>query len=84
MNTTIEKIIQSVHQELDWDVYNHTNVKDNTNCFAHAIGSTVTSANKYYRVGILSGKKPDDQAYISTTEVRDLFLADTQVLGLEV
>ena len=84
MNATIEKIIQSVHQELDWDLYNHTNVQDSTNCFAHAIGSTVTSATKYYRLGILSGKKPDGQAYISTTEVRDLFLADTQVLGLEV
>lgn len=84
MNATIEKVIQCVHKDLDWEVYSHTNVKENTNCFAHAIGSTVTSANKYYHLGMLSGKKQNDQAYSSLKEVKELFMADAQVLGLKV
>ena len=57
MEKALEKIIESVHRPMAWDQYNSTNVRNNTNCFSHAIGSTATSDRRVYRLGVISGKK---------------------------
>lgn len=80
----IERIKSAVHQPLNWEDYNSTSVIEDTNCFSHAIGSTVTSNRPAYRLGMLSGKKELKEEYISREEVKNLFLADLSVIGLEV
>ena len=79
----IEKIKRDLHQPLNWDDYNSTYIRDNTNCFSHAIGITVPLL-KYYRLGVLSGKKDVKEEYKSIEEVQDLFLSDMSALNLKV
>lgn len=79
----LEKIKKAVHQPLNWEDYNSTAVMENTNCFSHAIGSTVTADRSAYRLGMLSGKKEVKEGYISKEEVKTLFQADLSVLELE-
>ena len=57
MLNEILEIRRNVHQPLKWEDYNSTNIRNNTNCFSHAIGSTNVSDPRYYRLGMLSGKK---------------------------
>lgn len=78
-----EKIKRAVHQPLNWDDYNSTSVMDNTNCFAHAIGSTVTADGCAYRLGILSGLKDVEEKYFSINEVNEIFEADLNSIDLE-
>lgn len=80
----LEQIKEAVHNPLNYKDYNNSYVQDNTNCFAHAIGSTVTADRTLYRLGMISEKKPIDQQYFSEEEVKNLFLSDTKVLGLEI
>lgn len=80
----IEQIKEAVHNPLDYKDYNNSYVQDNTNCFAHAIGSTVTADRTLYRLGMISEKKPIDQEYFSEEEVKDLFISDTKILELEL
>lgn len=84
MTERIEKIKKAVHQPLNWDDYNSTSVIEDTNCFSHAIGSTVTSIRNAYRLGMLSEKKKENEKYISIQEVKQLFLADLSVVELNV
>lgn len=79
-----EKIKRAVHQSLNWEDYNSTSVKDNTNCLAHAIGSTVTSDRRAYRLGVLSGKKDVGEQYFSKEEVKELFEADAEAIELKL
>ena len=79
----LEKIKNAVHQPLNWEDYNSTSVVEDTNCFSHAIGSTVTSDISAYRLGILSGKKELGMEYFSKEEVKTLFQDDLSVIGLE-
>ena len=89
MEKALEKIIESVHRPMAWDQYNSTNVRNNTNCFSHAIGSTATSDRRVYRLGVISGngyksgKKDIEQEYFSAKEVKELFLSDLRVLELD-
>ena len=83
MEKTVEKIKQNVHQPLKWENYNNTIVRNNTNCFAHAIGSTDSSDRSFYRLGVISGKKDIEQEYFSAKEVKELFLSDLEVLELD-
>lgn len=80
----LEKIKKAVHQPLNWEDYNSTAVMENTNCFSHAIGSTVTEDRSAYRLGMLSGKKELKDEYSSIEEVKNLFLADLSTLELKV
>jgi len=80
----LEKIKSAVHQPLNWDDYNSTNVQVNTNCFSHAIGSTVIDEPSVYRIGMMSRRKRLKQQYYSQEEVKELFLADMQEIGLEL
>ena len=79
----VEKIKKAVHQPLNWEDYNSTFVKENTNCFSHAIGSTVTADHTAYRLGMLSGTKKLKDGYISKEEVKSIFKADLAVLELQ-
>lgn len=79
----IEKIKKAVHQPLNWGDYDSTSVIEDTNCFFHAIESTVTSDISAYRLGMLSGKKKLRDRYISKMEVKNLFQSDLLVLELE-
>lgn len=79
----IEKIKRDVHQPLKWSEYDSTNVRDNTNCFSHAVGSVVPLIN-YYRLGMLSEKKGIKEEYLSIEETKDLFLSDMSILDLKV
>lgn len=80
----LEKIKHAVHQPLNFDDYNSTLVQDNTNCFSHAIGSTVPDDRSLYRLGMISGKKTKNEAYSSADEIKSLFLSDLSVLELNV
>lgn len=79
----VEKIKKAVHQPLNWEDYNSTSVIEDTNCFAHAIGSTITLDKAAYRFGALSGKKDLDEAYFSSEEVKSLFISDLSILELK-
>ena len=78
----IEKIKKAVHQPLNFDDFKSSCTRENTNCFALAIGSTVTADKTLYRIGRISDKKPLDEKFFSIEEVKDLFLADLQALNL--
>lgn len=77
----LEKIKSAVHQPLNWDDYNSTKVQYHTNCFSHAIGSTVTDVESAYRLGTISNQV---FPYSSKEEVREFFLDDASVIGLEI
>ena len=79
----LEKIKNAVHQPLNWEDYNSTAVIEDTNCFSHAIGSTIMANREAYRLGMLSGKKKIKDGYFSKEEVKTLFQADLSVVQLE-
>lgn len=80
----LEKIKKAVHQPLNWEDYNSTSVVENTNCFSHAIGSTVTSDKSAYSLGMISGKRKLESGYVSKDEVSSLFISDLSVIGLDM
>ena len=80
---TIEKIKKAVHQPIDFKDFESTCTRENTNCFALAIGSSVTADRTFYRPGRISGKKPLKQDFFSVEEVKNLFLADLEALDLK-
>ena len=73
----------AVHSELNYDDYNSTNVINHTNCFSHAIGSTL-SCLELYRVGAICGRKDIEADYFSVEEIIDLLFADLSVLDLKI
>lgn len=79
----IEELKLAVHKPLEWSDYDSTNINSVTNCFSHAIGSTVISNPKLYRLGMISSKKSSNEEYISSKEVKELFGADLTKLDLE-
>lgn len=80
----LEKIKKAVHQPLNWNDYNSTSVIEYTNCFAHAIGSTITEELCAYRLGMISGRKNKEEKYFSEEEVKFLFQADLSVIELSI
>lgn len=80
----LAKIKDAVHQPLNWDDYSSTEVQGRTNCFSHAIGSTLALEQPYYRLGAISEKKEVNSEYDSDKEIKDLFLSDASELALEV
>lgn len=73
----------AVHSPLDYNNYNSTNVIDHTNCYSHAIGSTLTCL-ELYRIGAICSKKSIDQEYFSIEEIVDLLFEDLKVLDLKI
>lgn len=83
MKAEIEKLIEYVHKQLDYSQYDSTVIRDNTNCYAHAIGGLYPCI-EIYRIGAISGSKPINQKYFSENEMKTLFLQDMEVLKLGV
>ncbi len=92
MMTTIETLTRdqnlkrlkvAVHSTLDYNEYNSTNVINHTNCFSHAIGSTL-SCLELYRVGAICGRKDIEADYFSVEEIVDLLFADLSALDLKI
>lgn len=85
-NNRIDKVKEVVHLPLKWERYNETLVRNETNCYAHAIGSTYPCFG-FYRIGVLSGniisKEEYAQEYYSEKQVKTLFLKDMQFLNLD-
>lgn len=83
MKELIRKLIEYVHKDLDYSEYNSTMIRNNTNCYAHAIGSTYPEL-KLHRIGAISGLKDVEEQYFSEEELKTLFLEDMKTLNLEV
>ena len=80
----IEKIKKAVHRPINFKDFKSPCTRANTNCFALAIGSTVTADKTLYQLGRISGsKKPLDERFFSIEEVKDSFLADLEALDLK-
>lgn len=79
----LEKIIRAVHNPLNWEDYNSTKVLNHTNCFSHAIGSTITDVRNAYRLGMISGMD-NEVIYSSKESVKQFFLDDALKLELEI
>lgn len=82
-NSTILAVNEAVHKPLNYNDYDQTAVREGTNCYSHAIGSTVHSDNRVYRLGAASGKNLDDY-YTSIQEVNELLLSDLKIFELEI
>lgn len=74
---------KAVHSPIDYTMYNSTSVINNTNCYSHAIGSTL-SCIELYRIGAISGLKDINQDYFSINELLNLFLEDMNTLDLKI
>ena len=79
----IKNIKKSVHLPLNVTYYNSTIVMENTNCYSHAIGSTLPYL-ELYRIGAICGKKPIDEKYSSIIEIEDLLFSDCKMLNLQI
>ncbi len=81
-NLLINRIKSSISQKFDISKYNEGYIKENTNCYAYAIGSTVGNMD-LYRIGAISGKKPLDEKFCSIGEIKGLFFSDLETLGIK-
>lgn len=79
----IDKVKEMVHQKPDIEMYNTTIVRDNTNCYSYAIGSTYPYL-QLYRIGAICDKKPIEQEYFSIEEIKKLLFEDFKILGLKI
>lgn len=77
------EILREVHSNPSFENYRETNVRDNTNCYSHALGATFP-AIELYRVGAISGKKPIDEPYKSIKEIKELLFLDCEKLQLKI
>lgn len=83
MDEKISKIRNAVHEEFHFEDYNSTNVRDNTCCYSHAIGSTLPF-KEFYRIGAISGRKGIKEEYRSEQEIEDLLCSDLEFLNLDI
>ena len=79
----ISAILIQAHSKPSFEKYEDTNVRDNTNCYSHALGLTLPYLD-LYRIGALSGKKPTEQEYFSIEEIEKLLIADCTELQLKI
>ena len=79
----LEQLKNTVHSPLNYNDYNSTLVMNNTNCFSHAIGSTLPFI-ELHRIGAICGRKGIEERYFSIEEILDLLFADLDVLGLKI
>lgn len=79
----IAEIKEQVHSDLHIEKYEETNVRNNTNCYSHALGATLSYLS-LYRVGAISKKKAINEEYFSVQEIKDLLFLDCETLQLEI
>ena len=61
-------LTKEVHSKPSFEQqYNDTAVRNNTNCYSHALGATYPNLT-LYRIGAISQKKPIDETYTSLEE----------------
>lgn len=77
----IEKIKVEVHLPFTTQRYDETLVRNETNCYSHAIGAT-TPVLQIYRIGAISENKDICERYESSSEIVDLLKKDLDVLEL--
>lgn len=82
MNYTAE-LTKQVHDKPLFQKYEETNVRENTNCYSHALGATIPIL-QLYRVGGISGKKPIGERYFSMEEIKELIFLDCDTLNLKI
>lgn len=75
----LPRILKEVHSTPTFERYEETNVRNNTNCYSHALGTT-----QMIRVGQISGKKDTNEKYISFEEIIELLIADLESLNLQL
>ncbi len=81
---TFNQIKEAVHKPINFKDFESSFIKENTNCFALAIGSTVPAGSKFYRLGMLSKEKNYYDDYNSPQELKKLFISDVKALGLKI
>ena len=79
----LDRIRETTHQKLDKTRYVTTLVRNTTNCYSYAMGSTVSCLN-LYRVGAISGIKPLEEPYFSTGEIIKLLYEDFREIDLTI
>lgn len=75
----LPRILKEVHSTPTFKRYEETNVRNNTNCYSHALGTT-----QMIRVGQISKKKDTNEKYISFEEIIELLIADLESLNLQL
>lgn len=78
----VNRIKSSISQKFDISKYSDGYIRNNTNCYAYSIGSTVCNMD-LYRIGAISGKKPFEEEFYSIGEVKGLFYSDLETLGIK-
>ena len=79
----LDRIRETTHQKLDKTRYVTTLVRNTTNCYSYAMGSTVSCLN-LYRVGAISGIKPLEEPYSSAGEIIKLLYEDFKEIDLVI
>lgn len=79
----LDRIRETTHQKLDKTRYVTTLVRNTTNCYSYAMGSTVSCLN-LYRVGAISGIKPLEEPYSSAGEIIKLLYEDFREIDLTI
>lgn len=78
-----DKILSQVYSKPEFHRYNETIIRDNTNCYSHALGATFPEL-KLYRIGAISDRKDIDEKYSSIDEIKELLFLDCKELNLEI
>ena len=79
----IKEIKPLVHTKIDKTIFeNNSLVKDTTNCFAFAIGSTYP-CKEMYQLGTISGIRAENIKISSIEEVKKFFFEDMKTLELK-
>lgn len=83
MDIIMQRLIREVHERPQFERYECTYVRNNTNCYSHAIGATAADI-EIYRIGAICGKKPTDEKYKSVEEIKNLIFDDCKTVDLKV
>lgn len=76
-------LTQQVHSNPLFERYTETEVRNNTNCYSHALGATYPKI-ELYRIGAISKKKPINEMYFSVEEIKELLFSDFKTLNLKI
>lgn len=79
----IEKIKEDAHKPMNFDDYESSLIRENTNSLSHVLGTTAPESY-LYQLGRISGKKTEPpNCYSSPERVKELFVADLNATGLQ-
>lgn len=78
------EILSQVHSKPCFEAYEATNVRNNTNCYSHALGIISPYPEFFCRIGAISGKKAINENYFSIEEIKKLLFFDCKALQLKI